>query len=65
MAGGNEAAARVPAYSNIVKQFANWNVCFLCGFGIEDGDLPYALEEDRPPGGIYVQKRTVVDQHRI
>ncbi len=26
-----------PAYSNIVKWCANMNVCFLCGFDIEDG----------------------------
>jgi hypothetical protein len=23
--------------SNITKLFANWNVCYSCGFGIEDG----------------------------
>ena len=37
MAGGNQAAFRAPAYSNIVKQFVNWNICFLCGFDINDG----------------------------
>ena len=26
-----------PAYSNIVKRHANMNVCFLCGFDVEDG----------------------------
>ena len=30
MAGGSQAAAKAPAYSNILKRFANWNVCFLC-----------------------------------
>ncbi len=25
------------AYSNIVKRYANMNVCFLCGFDVEDG----------------------------
>jgi hypothetical protein len=24
-------------YSNIYKRYNNWNVCFLCGFDIEDG----------------------------
>ncbi len=24
-------------YSNIVKQYANWSVCFLCGFDMENG----------------------------
>ncbi len=26
-----------PMYSNIIKKYANWNVCFSCGFDIEDG----------------------------
>jgi hypothetical protein len=26
-----------PAYSNIVKRYANMNVCFSCGFDVEDG----------------------------
>ena len=25
------------AYSNITKMFANWNVCYSCGFDIENG----------------------------
>ncbi len=24
-------------YSNIIKKYANWNVCFSCGFDVEDG----------------------------
>jgi hypothetical protein len=24
-------------YSNIIKQYANWNACFLCGFDAEEG----------------------------
>ncbi len=28
---------RNPDYSNIYKQYNNWNVCFLCGFEVEDG----------------------------
>jgi len=24
-------------YSNIIKRYANWNVCFSCGFDVEDG----------------------------
>ncbi len=26
-----------PMYSNITKHYANWNVCFSCGFDVEDG----------------------------
>jgi hypothetical protein len=26
-----------PMYSNIIKRYANWNVCFSCGFDVEDG----------------------------
>jgi len=26
-----------PPHSNIVKMYANWNVCFTCGFDVEDG----------------------------
>ena len=26
-----------PMYSNILKKYANWNVCFSCGFDVEDG----------------------------
>ena len=26
-----------PMHSNILKRNANWNVCFLCGFDVEDG----------------------------
>ncbi len=28
--------ARNPDFSNIYKRFNNWNICFLCGFNIED-----------------------------
>jgi hypothetical protein len=27
-------------YSNIYKRYNNWNVCFWCGFDIEDGHTP-------------------------
>ncbi len=30
-------ATQAAAYSNITKKFANWNVCYTCGFDIEDG----------------------------
>ena len=30
-------ATLAAAYSNITKMFANWNVCYTCGFDIEDG----------------------------
>jgi len=26
-----------PMYSNIIKTYSSWNVCFLCGFDVEDG----------------------------
>ena len=26
-----------PMYSNIIKRYANWKICFSCGFDIEDG----------------------------
>ncbi len=26
-----------PRYSNVVKQWANQNVCFNCGFDVDDG----------------------------
>jgi hypothetical protein len=26
-----------PMYSNIIKKYSNWNVCFVCGFDIKDG----------------------------
>ena len=33
----NTTCNAAPMYSNIVKRYANRNVCFLCGFDIEDG----------------------------
>ncbi len=33
-AGGRNAA---PMYFNIMKQYANWNACFLYGFDVEEG----------------------------
>jgi hypothetical protein len=38
-APGVGAAARntAPMYSNIVKRYSNMNVCFSCGFDVEDG----------------------------
>jgi hypothetical protein len=26
-----------PMYSNIIKGYPNWKVCFSCGFDVEDG----------------------------
>ena len=26
-----------PMYSNILKVYVNWNICFSCGFDVEDG----------------------------
>ena len=28
--------ARRPEFSNTMKQFSNWNVCFTCGFDVAD-----------------------------
>ena len=28
---------RRPEFSNTTKQYANWNVCFTCGFDVEEG----------------------------
>ncbi len=35
----NTQATRPPnlPHSNIVKKYTNWNVCFSCGFDVEDG----------------------------
>jgi hypothetical protein len=35
--GGNSAAAHRPFQSNLVKSHNNWNVCYSCGFDVEDG----------------------------
>jgi hypothetical protein len=34
---GRAAKPPNPPHSNIVKVYANWNVCFSCGFDIEEG----------------------------
>ncbi len=28
-----------PMYSNIIKRYVDWNVCFSCGFDVEDGHM--------------------------
>jgi hypothetical protein len=35
----NMTCNAAPMYSNIIKHYANWNVCFSCGFDIEDGHM--------------------------
>jgi hypothetical protein len=35
--GGNTAPAHRPFQSNLIKSHNNWNVCYLCGFDVEDG----------------------------
>ena len=37
--GGFQLAtpARRPEFSNTTKQYPNWNVCFTCGFDVEEG----------------------------
>ncbi len=34
---GGQQRTRKPNFLNIYKRFSNWNICFLCGFDIEDG----------------------------
>jgi len=34
---GVAARNTAPMYSNIVKRYANMNVCFSCGFDVENG----------------------------
>jgi hypothetical protein len=36
---GVQLRVRNPDYSNIHKRFNNWNVCFSCGFDVEDGHM--------------------------
>ena len=47
--GFNNRAPRQPnpTHSNIVKNYANWNVCFSCGFDIEDDTIQKLV----PPNG--------------
>ena len=33
----NAPCIAAPMYSNIIKWYANWNVCFSCGFDVENG----------------------------
>jgi hypothetical protein len=35
--GGQQQARKKPDFSNIYKWYNNWNVCFSCGFDVEDG----------------------------
>ncbi len=28
-----------PDFSNVYKQYNNWNVCFSCGFNVENGHM--------------------------
>jgi hypothetical protein len=32
------AVMQAPPYSNTVKCFTNWNVCYSCGFDVAEGD---------------------------
>ncbi len=40
--GFNGQAAKLPnpPHLNIMKMFASWNMCFTCGFNVEDGHTP-------------------------
>jgi hypothetical protein len=69
--GFNGQAAKPPSppHSNIVKMYANWNVCFSCGFDIEEGthfsNLPHTSAQYEPSGRIHLQKLKAVDQRRV
>ena len=39
---------RNPDFSNIYKRFNNWNVCFSCGFDIEDGHTSLTCPFKKP-----------------
>ena len=34
-----QPATHTGAFSNLTKAFANWNVCYTCGFDIDDGNM--------------------------
>ncbi len=34
---GGLQQVQIPDYSNIYTWYINWNICFLCGFDVEDG----------------------------
>jgi hypothetical protein len=37
-------------YSNVVKLFANWNACYMCGFDIPDGHTSATCQAQRKAG---------------
>jgi hypothetical protein len=49
-----------PMYSNILKVYANWNVCFLCGFDVENGhtskNMSGTIEAGKSSGRIRSNK---------
>jgi len=40
-----------PRYSNITKSYANQNVCYSCGFDVEDWHT--SATKNGPPGGVH------------
>jgi hypothetical protein len=50
-----------PMYSNILKAYANWNVCFLCGFDVEDG---HTSKHVRHNGGGQIIRKDSIEQIR-
>ncbi len=38
MSPGAQNTTQLP-YSNVVKQYANWNACYLCGFNVGNGHM--------------------------
>ena len=41
---------QAPAYSNVVKRFANWNACYSCGFDIPGAHTSMSCPAQRKPG---------------
>ncbi len=46
-----------PMYSNIIKWYANWNICFSCGFDVEDG---HRSKTCPPPGDTQITKKDIL-----
>ena len=47
-AGAQQNRIQNPRYSNVVKHFANQNVCFLCSFDVEDWHTSATCTQKKP-----------------
>jgi len=50
-----------PMYSNIMKRYANWNVCFSCGFDLK---MDIRTKHAQPPGGKQIIKKVTIEPTR-